>query len=80
MQPGSIDIWNPTRTVLQPDPEHRALYDQRYRLYQGLYEGTRDAVHALALTSRSARGGHDTFMTLPAPPPPYDGPPWNDWH
>ena len=47
VQPDAITTWNPTRTVLQPDPEHRALYDERYRLYQELYQGTRDIVHAL---------------------------------
>jgi len=47
VKPGSIDTWNPPRTTLTPDPHHRELYDQRYRLYQQLYRNTRDVVHAL---------------------------------
>ena len=50
VQPGSIDGWNPTRTTLRPDPEHRALYDERYRLYQQLYRDTREVVHGLDRT------------------------------
>ncbi len=44
VEPGSIDARNPTRTVLRPTTEHRALHDERYR---ELCRSTREVVHGL---------------------------------
>ncbi|EXG79318.1 FGGY-family carbohydrate kinase [Cryptosporangium arvum] len=46
--------WNPIASVVRPDPEAAAGYDELYRLYRDLYPATRDTAHALA--ALNARG------------------------
>ncbi|WP_433174991.1 FGGY-family carbohydrate kinase [Actinoallomurus sp. CA-150999] len=44
----SIDVWNPIRERVRPDPEVQARYDELYTLYRSLYPATRDIAHTLA--------------------------------
>lgn len=43
-----LDDWNPVRTVIEPNPENRAIYDALYANYRKLYEATADIQHRLA--------------------------------
>ncbi|MFC7876675.1 FGGY-family carbohydrate kinase [Isoptericola sp. NPDC057391] len=47
-RPVDVAAWNPPVVVREPDPDLRAFYDERYRLYRDLYPATRDVAHALA--------------------------------
>lgn len=40
--------WAVTNEQVEPDPEHRALYDELYGVYRELYPTTRGLVHQLA--------------------------------
>ena len=40
--------WARAGDVVEPNSEHRELYDELYELYSSLYPATRDHVHALA--------------------------------
>ncbi|MFD9445839.1 FGGY-family carbohydrate kinase [Streptomyces sp. NPDC060006] len=51
-----IDVWNPVRERVAPDPRLRARYDELYDLYLRLYPATRDISHALAGHQRHAHG------------------------
>ncbi|WAU83727.1 FGGY-family carbohydrate kinase [Streptomyces sp. Qhu-G9] len=51
-----IDVWNPVRERVAPDPRLRARYDELYDLYLRLYPATRDISHALAGHQRRAHG------------------------
>jgi xylulokinase len=44
----SVDVWNPVREIVTPDPATTAGYDESYRLYRELYTSTAPVVHALA--------------------------------
>ncbi len=44
----SIEGWNPSMKVVNPDSAHREYYDRLYSLYRELYPGTQDINHALA--------------------------------
>ncbi len=44
----SIDSWNPSADVREPDPSNREGYDDLYALYRSLYPATREISHALA--------------------------------
>lgn len=44
--------WNPIASVVQPDPEAAAGYDNRYRLYRELYPATLNIAHSLVISSR----------------------------
>jgi xylulokinase len=44
----SVDVWNPVREIVVPDPDAAAGYDETYRLYRELYSSTAPVVHALA--------------------------------
>jgi xylulokinase len=44
----SIQAWNPPARIVEPRPELRAHYDQRYHMYRELYERTASIAHALA--------------------------------
>ncbi|MGW0434558.1 FGGY-family carbohydrate kinase [Micromonospora sp. NPDC003197] len=50
-----VDIhrWNPIREVREPCPALAADYDELYRLYRQLYDGSKSVAHALA--ARQAR-------------------------
>ena len=43
-----LNDWNPVRTVIEPNPENRAIYDALYADYRKLYEATADIQHRLA--------------------------------
>ncbi|WP_151475844.1 FGGY-family carbohydrate kinase [Streptomyces albicerus] len=51
-----IDVWNPVRERVTPDPHLRARYDELYALYLRLYPATRDIAHALAGHQRDLSG------------------------
>nr|WP_025348138.1 FGGY-family carbohydrate kinase [Nocardia nova] len=40
--------WNPVTSIVEPDAERQAIYDQYYRRYRELYESTADIAHFLA--------------------------------
>jgi xylulokinase len=40
--------WYRRSGCVEPDPRHRAVYDELYGVYRSLYENTRDQVHRLA--------------------------------
>lgn len=42
------DMWNSISQTVEPNPEHRNLYDELYEMYRELYPATREQVHALA--------------------------------
>jgi xylulokinase len=44
----TIEEWNPTAHVCEPDTALREQYDELYQLYRSLYETSRPTVHALA--------------------------------
>lgn len=44
----SEDEWNSVSETVEPNSEHRSLYDELYGLYRDLYPATREQVHALA--------------------------------
>ncbi len=46
--------WARVTTVVRPNPENRALYDELYSLYSSLYPATRDHMHALARMQETA--------------------------
>ena len=48
--------WARVANVVEPNPEHRALYDELYGLYTSLYPATRDHMHALARMQEIAAG------------------------
>jgi xylulokinase len=48
--------WARIADVVEPNPEHRALYDELYEHYSSLYPATRDTVHALARIQEVAAG------------------------
>ncbi|MGI9086037.1 MAG: FGGY-family carbohydrate kinase [Aeromicrobium sp.] len=48
--------WARVADVVEPNPEHRALYDELYDLYCSLYPATRDHAHALARMQELAAG------------------------
>jgi xylulokinase len=52
-----IDVWNPVRERVAPDPEPRDRYDELYGLYLRLYPATRDIGHVLARRRRADAGG-----------------------
>ena len=47
-----IDEWNPTETVIRPDPDNTAAYDTIFARYVRLYTSTKDLVHELAEEQR----------------------------
>ncbi|MCX4903408.1 FGGY-family carbohydrate kinase [Streptomyces sp. NBC_00878] len=51
-----IDVWNPVRERVTPDPQLRSHYDELYALYLRLYPATRDITHALAEHRRHTAG------------------------
>jgi xylulokinase len=48
--------WARVVDVVEPDPAHRALYDEMYRLYTSLYPANRDHMHALARIQEISAG------------------------
>ena len=40
--------WNPTVSVVEPNPDNREVYDELYRVYRDFYPATSDLAHALA--------------------------------
>jgi xylulokinase len=40
--------WARAASVVEPNPENRAVYDRLFQTYQELYPATRDQMHALA--------------------------------
>ncbi|KPI13458.1 Xylulokinase [Actinobacteria bacterium OK074] len=52
-----IDVWNPVRERVAPDPGLRDRYDELYGLYLRLYPATRDIGHALARRRRADADG-----------------------
>jgi xylulokinase len=40
--------WVRIARVIEPNPDHAALYDNLYGVYRRLYEQTRDEMHRLA--------------------------------
>lgn len=48
--------WARVTDVVEPNLDHRALYDELYELYSSLYPATRDHVHALARIQELAAG------------------------
>jgi xylulokinase len=47
-----VDVWNPTKERVTPDPDTQALYEERYAAYLSLYPATKDLVHGLAAAHR----------------------------
>ena len=41
-------VWAETSRTVEPNPEHREVYDQLYAMYRDLYPATQPIVHALA--------------------------------
>ena len=46
--------WNPVTSIVQPDAERQAVYDQYYRRYRELYESTAGIAHFLAAAQHRA--------------------------
>ena len=49
-----VRAWNPITGTIEPDDEHRALYDEFHRHYRALYGRTADTAHFLAEQQRRA--------------------------
>ncbi len=53
-------VWAETSRTVEPNPEHREVYDELYAMYRDLYPATQPTVHALARlqerVSRSVQG------------------------
>jgi xylulokinase len=47
--------WASRHVRIAPDPAPRALYDELYGVYRGLYPATADALHTLAALQRGPR-------------------------
>lgn len=47
-----VDVWNPVKERVTPDPDTQALYEERYQAYLALYPATKDLVHGLAAAQR----------------------------
>ena len=41
-------VWAETSRTVEPNPEHREVYDELYAMYRDLYPATQPTVHALA--------------------------------
>jgi xylulokinase len=52
-QSPDIRMWNPVGTVITPNPDNAAGYDELFSLYLDLYTGSRDVAHALASRQRN---------------------------
>jgi xylulokinase len=46
-RPSDIETWNPPATRINPDPTRRSLYDERYKVFRGLYPVTRQWMASL---------------------------------
>lgn len=49
-----VRAWNPITGTIEPDDEHRALYDEFHRHYRALYGRAADTAHVLAEQQRRA--------------------------
>lgn len=47
--PSVIEDWLEIDRVVRPNPEHRSMYDECYRIYRRVYEACSEEMHALAL-------------------------------
>ena len=48
------DSWMRIDRSIEPDPEHRPVYDTGYGIYRSLYESTKEQMHALSALGRHA--------------------------
>jgi xylulokinase len=53
LAPADAD-WSQVGACVEPDPAHRAVYDELYGVYRDLYPASRDEVHRLAAIQEAA--------------------------